>query len=181
MSLRDSRACGAAAGAAPSVPHGGRSRREASGEGVLAGHNPVGDRDLPPPRAAELLAEHVAVRFSSARRDPKPLADFLVRAARSDQLYDLALPLREWRRTFLHRRNHGGDATNATRGRTLSERSISSPTPLEVPARRERSSPHGRGGWRRPVRPRPAPRSASAARARRGGASASSPGRPSRS
>ena len=86
------RACARVAGAVPSVPRAGK-RPEASRKGIVAGEQSVSDWDLPAPGDAELLAEHIAVCFCRSRRDPKSLADFLVGAARSDQLDHLTLSL----------------------------------------------------------------------------------------
>ncbi len=82
-----------AAGTVPSVPRFGQSRAEASVERVISRQQPVGRRDLPTPRDAELLAEHVCVCLRRSGRDAEAVTDLLVRASRGDQRYDLALSL----------------------------------------------------------------------------------------
>jgi hypothetical protein len=58
---------------------------------VFARQQPESDRDLPPPRYAQLLSEDVAVCFRRAGRDAELEADLVVRQALGDQFHDLAL------------------------------------------------------------------------------------------
>ena len=109
------RACARDAGAVPSVPRAGW-RPEAARKRVVAGEEAVSDWDLSPSGDSELLAEHIAVRLRSARRDPESFADFLVRAARSDQLDHLTLSVGDARRDFGERLLHGREANSAVLG-----------------------------------------------------------------
>src|SRR6201987_6441248 len=79
----------------PSAPDAGKGRRKLTREGVLSGERLECGRDLPPPRHAELLAQHVAMRLGRPGRDAEPLSDLLVRAPARDQRNDLELPLGE--------------------------------------------------------------------------------------
>ena len=70
-------------------------------ERVFSGERAVCGWDLTPARDPELLPEHIAVRFRGSRGDAELRADFLVRAARSDQCDDLALTIRQAERLTL--------------------------------------------------------------------------------
>ena len=102
----------------PSVPGVGVGRSEALQKRVLAGQKPIGDRNLPPARDAELLAKDVTVRLRRSRRDAQPLADLVVREARGDQLHDLTLPLGDLQGSPAQYLCHGADATSAVAWRT---------------------------------------------------------------
>src|SRR6185503_18894056 len=77
----------------PSAPGAGKGRRKLTCEGVLAGERFERGRNLPPPRHAELLAQHVAVRLGRPGRDAETLSDLFVRAPARDQRNDLELAL----------------------------------------------------------------------------------------
>src|SRR5215471_11215569 len=77
----------------PSAPGAGQGRCELTREGVLSGERFERGRDLPPPRHAELLAKHVAVRLRRSGRDAETLSDLVVRAPARDQHNDLELAL----------------------------------------------------------------------------------------
>src|SRR5262252_7642903 len=77
----------------PSAPGAGKSRCKLTREGVLAGERLERGRNLPPPRHAELLAQHVAMRLSRSGRDAETLSDLVVRAPARDQHNDLELAL----------------------------------------------------------------------------------------
>src|SRR5205823_13546273 len=79
----------------PSAPGAGNGRRKLTGEGVLSGERLERGRDLPPPRHAELLAQHVAMRLRCPGRDAETLSDLVVRAPARDQRNDLELALGE--------------------------------------------------------------------------------------
>ena len=59
---------------------------------VLTRQQSERDRDLSPPRNAELLPQHVAMRLRRPRRDAEYEPDLVVRQALRDQLDHLALP-----------------------------------------------------------------------------------------
>jgi hypothetical protein len=73
----------------PSAPGAGKGRRKLTCEGVLAGERLERGRDLPPPRHAELLAQHVAMRLGRPGRNAETLSDLVVRAPARDQHNDL--------------------------------------------------------------------------------------------
>src|SRR5258708_1667092 len=84
---------GVAAGASsPSAPVVGTRRLQAARQRVLARQQSERDRNLSPPRNAELLPEHVAVGLGRPRRDPEHESDLVVRQTLRDQLDDLPLP-----------------------------------------------------------------------------------------
>ena len=86
------------AGTVPSAPAIGRSRFEASCEGVVSGYRPVRDWDLPASGHTEFLPQDVRMSFRRSRGDAEPLSDFLVRAPGGDELDDLPLPLGDIRK-----------------------------------------------------------------------------------
>src|SRR4051794_19529555 len=91
---RGTRARGTRAGRGlPSAPSSGCRRCKLTGKGVFTRERPERSRNLPPPRHAELLAQHVAMRLRSPRRDAETLADLLIGAAERDEDDHLALPL----------------------------------------------------------------------------------------
>src|SRR5579884_2534307 len=87
------RARGRARARSPSAPGAGKGRRKLTREGVLAGERLERGRNLPPPRHAELLAQHVAMRLRCPGRDAETLSDLVVRAPARDQRNDLELAL----------------------------------------------------------------------------------------
>jgi hypothetical protein len=97
----------------PSVPRSGWSCSEALGEGIAAGERAVRARDLPTPRATELLPEHVRVGLGGSRRDAEPSCDLLVRVSGGDELDHLELPIRDRRRSLVQHCDHA--ATLPTR------------------------------------------------------------------
>jgi len=90
----------------PSVPRSRWSCSEALGEGVSAGERSVRARDLPSPRATELLPEHVRVGLRGSRRDAEPSCDLVVRVSGGDQLDHLKLPIRDCRRPLMQDCDH---------------------------------------------------------------------------
>src|SRR5919108_2071773 len=175
---RTSRARGAmAAGAGAVSPPGRAGSGRGFGERVDAGQEPVGDRDLTPPRHAELLAQDVGVSFHRAGRDAELGSDLLVREPQCYQLDDLALTLGDRRRCLRERLVHAAELTIGYAAATSTERSIR-PEYLRLSGERlpvrGGSSPRGRGDSPPRAPPRRAHRRGAAARARRGGASASS-------
>src|SRR5207248_6895244 len=79
----------------PSAPVVGSRQLEALRQRVVAGEKPVGKRDLPASRYAELLPQHVTVRLGRSRRDPELLTELLVRTTLCDQPDHLELTLGE--------------------------------------------------------------------------------------
>src|SRR5207302_4620910 len=77
----------------PSAPGAGKGRRKLTGKGVFAGERLERGRDLPPPRHAELLAQHVAMCLRRSGRDAETLSDLVIRAPARDQHNDLELAL----------------------------------------------------------------------------------------
>src|SRR5262245_16218140 len=160
----------------PSAPGAGKSRCKLTREGVLTGERLERGRDLPPPRHAELLAQHIAVRLGCSGRDAETLSDLVVRAPSRDQRNDLELALGQVGLCLVAsshgsaRYDRGGAATIGRRGYSGGRRAL-----------RRRSSPRGRARWLLRAPPASARRSAAAGRTRRGGAYASSPARPWRS
>src|SRR5436190_15279260 len=148
----------------PSAPGAGKGRRKLTGKGVFAGERLERGRDLPPPRHAELLTQHVAVCFRRSGRDAETLADLVVRAPARDQRDDLELALGQVElclvSSFHGRARYGraGAAPIGRRGYSGLRRVL-----------RRRSSPRGRGRW--PLRAPPASvrRPAAAGRTRLGG------------
>src|SRR5436190_8157247 len=107
----------------PSAPVVGSRQREALREGVVAREETVGERDLPPARYAELLAQHVAMRLGRARRDAELLAELLVGQTLCDQPDHLQLARGD--RFMISECLHGREATAAVQMRPLTKGRIS--------------------------------------------------------
>jgi len=170
-----------ATGAVPSVPASGATGSEALRERVVAGQFSVRERDLPPPRDAELLPQDIAMRLRRPWRDSKPLSNFFVGATSRDQLDNLLLSRSQNGRVRLQHRRHSLDGNKVVHAWLLSERSISTITPPGARARAARTTPHGHARLRSAAARARGPRSGPGARTRRASASASSPGRRLRS
>ena len=135
------RACSALLGPRPHAPE---SLRKLTREGVLAGERLERGRNLPPPRHAELLAQHIAMRLRRSGRDAETLSDLVVRASARDQHNDLELALGEvWLCVVATchgsaRYGRAGDGAIGRRGYSGWRRAL-----------RRRSSPRGRARWPR--------------------------------
>src|SRR3954471_16657584 len=122
---RGTRARGTRAGGGlPSAPSSGCRRCRLTGKGVFTRERPECSRNLPPPRYAELLTEHVAVGFRRPRRDTEALANLLVRAAERDEHDHLALPIGQGELGAVRALLHGHDATPSARAEPSADGSI---------------------------------------------------------
>lgn len=111
---RGRRSCRERPGSAgePSRDHVAAPRRQR----ILAGEQPVGDRDLAATPHAELLPKHVAMGLRRPGGNAESQADLVVRATRCDECDDLALPRRYRGRPSLRSKvDHGARSYSLVR------------------------------------------------------------------